>query len=1102
MNQKLNCYSMWPKFKISTLGMGLLSMMIYLGTQLVLANPNTNLNKVDLYNTIQTTVTGMVKDADGLPLPGASVVEKGTTNGTQTDFDGNYTINVSSNAVLNISYIGYSTQEVAVAGRSVVNVTLQEDTSALEEVIVTGYSTETKRETTAAVSIVNTAELAAIPSGNVEQQLQGRVAGVTVLTNGQPGTTSQIRVRGFNAFGGNSPLYIVDDVPVNNIDFLNPDDISTAVVLKDAAAASIYGARAANGVIVYTTKRGSRSAQKTKFTLNVNSGVRDPNVGGATDMMNPIDMATWTHRAYENNAAANGTTPAYTHPQYGSNATPSFPDYLHADGQNGVSASDINLAQIQANYEADPENVFLIRPNLRGTNWYKAITQIAPITRVSLGISGGTEDGRFYMGLSGQEEDGIVLTQKFQRYTARFNSEWDIAPWLTIGENFQSTYRSTRALFGGGGGVEAADDESEVLSAFRMPTIIPVYDEFGSYASTRAAGFNNGRNPVRRLVQDQGDDSSFALQGFGNLYALLKPVDGLTVKTTIGAQYSNYHFVNYGFRYLGDSEPQASNTFQEGSGYNFQWTWTNTITYEKLFGQHKVKALGGIEALNTGAGRNMQGNGINPFSTDLDFQNLANVQSPNVSSFQYKGVNFFSLFGQLDYNFAEKYYVRGVIRRDGASRFGGNNRYGTFPAVSASWRAIEENFLQGVDWLSDLKFRVGWGEMGNSENVNPNNQYSLFASDRGNTFYPIGGQNSGVDEGFAQSRIGNPDAKWETSTTTNVGFDVAFMNDKLEIQFDWWQKDTEDLLYTVPLAGVTGNFASAPSVNIASMANNGIDFQITNRGNFSDDFSYTVTLNSSFLNNEITSLAEGIDFFDIGGERGINPVRNAVGQSISSFFGYKVMGYFNSQAEVDSSPDQEGKGLGRFRYEDVDGDGAITPDDRTFIGSAVPDFTGGATINLRYKGLELETLWYASIGNEVFNQSKWYTDFFGTFEGSAKSEIAKRSWTPELGNNAAAPIWESAANLSTSGAANSWYVESGDYLRLQRFAISYNFDDTLLDQWGLSTFKLGISANNIWTITNYSGLDPGVAGPDTNFGVDIGNFPVTPSYLISLELGL
>lgn len=1102
MNQKSDFKSVKSKRGISFFKSGILSMVICLGVQLASANATSANYKIVLDETLQSTVTGTVTDDTGMPLPGANVLEKGTTNGTQTDFDGNFTLNVEPGATLVFSYIGFQRKEVAVNGQTTINVSMSEDAAALDEVVVTGYSTTSRREATAAVSIVKAEELAAIPSGNVEQQLQGRVAGVTVLTNGQPGTSSQIRIRGFGAFGGNEPLYVVDGVPVQNTEFLNPDDIETTTVLKDAAAASIYGARAANGVVVYTTKQGSRSRQKTRISLNIQSGVSDPNVAGAPQNLNPQEMAEYTHLAYENNARANGTAPQYTHPQYGSNPTPRFPDYLHADGQNGVFESDIDLAQIRANYEANPDNVFLIRPNLQGTNWYKELTRVAPISRVTLGFDGGNENGRFYMGISAQNQAGILIENDFSRYTARFNSEWDIAPWLSVGENFQVTYRSVTGGFGGQGGIGGADDESVILSAYRMPTIIPVRDEFGSFASTRATGFNNPRNPVRQQVLNAGDDKNYSIGGFGNLYADFKPLDGLVVRTSIGGAYNNNYFVNYGFRYLGDSEPEASNTFSEGSGYSFQWTFTNTATYEKLFGKHKVKLLGGIEALNTGIGRNISGSGINPFSTDLDFQNLSVVQSPVVNSNLFNGVNFFSTFGTLEYNFDERYYLSGVIRRDGASRFGGNNRYGTFPAFSAAWRVISEPFMQNQNVVSDLKIRGGWGQMGNSNNVDPNNQYSLFASNRGNTWYPIQGQNSGADEGFAQSRIGNPDAKWETSTTLNIGFDAAFFDNKLEVVLDWWKKDTDDLLYQLPLAGVTGNFASAPSVNIASMSNSGLDFQIIGRGNFTEDLSFTVTLNNSFLKNEITALAPGLDFFDGQAYRGIQATRNAVGQPLSSFFGYEVIGYFNSEDEVTNSPSQDGKGLGRFRYADINGDGAITPDDRTFIGSPVPDYTGGATINLRYKNLEFETYWFASVGNDIFNQSKWFTDFFGTFEGSAKGQAAKRSWTPELGNNAAAPIWESATNLSTSGAGNSWYVEDGSYLRLQRLAFSYDFID-LTERLGLSRLKLGLSANNIWTITNYSGLDPGIGGgADTNFGIDVGNYPVAPQYLITLEVGI
>ena len=1061
------------------------------------------------------TITGNISDgSSGEALIGATILVKGTTNGTVTDFDGNYSIDASTGDVLVISFTGYNSIEQTVGEGNTLNITLDQGV-LIDEIVVTGYAVESKRQTTGAVSVVKAKELSAIPSGNVEQQLQGRVTGVTVVTNGQPGTASQIRVRGYGAFSGNEPLYVVDGVPVESTDFLNPDDIATTTVLKDAASASIYGARAANGVIVFTTKSGSREKRKMEVSYNGMIGFTDPNVNGSPEMLNPQEMAEWTHIAYENNARANGTDPQYTHPQYGSSATPRIPDYLHANGANGVVGS-IDRAAIDAAYAADPENTFLIKPNLAGTNWYDAITRTAPIHRHSLGFNGGTENGRYYIGLGVQEQSGILLENEFSRYSFRANSEWDLLPWLSIGENLQFTYRSVTGQQGGQDGLGIADDESEVLSAYRMPTIIPVFDEYGSYASTKAGGFNNPRNPVRRLVLNNGSDKAYNANAFGNLYFLIKPFEGLTLRSSIGGQYDNFNAVNYGFRYLGDSEPQASNSFSETNAYRFQWVFTNTATYKKQFGDHGVTALLGVESLNDGAGRIISGSGINPFSTDLDFINLSTVQSPQVNSNLFSGVNFYSVFGKVDYNFKEKYYLTGVLRRDGSSRFGANTRFGTFPAVSAAWRVTGEPFLQNVSWLTDLKIRGGWGEMGNSNNVDPSNQFSLYNSNRGRTFYPIGGQASGVDEGFAQSRIGNPDAKWETSESINIGFDGSFFNNKLEVILDWWKIDTRELLFQVPLAAVTGPYASAPAVNIASMSNKGLDFQIITRGNFNSDFTYEFTLNNSFLKNEITSLAGDLEFITgiNRSYRGVTPIRNAIGQSLSSFFGYQVEGYFNSQAEVDAA-NQDGAGLGRFKYADLNSvddatgkviegvpDGKITPADRTFLGSPIPDWTGGATINIGWKQLTFETLWAASVGNEIWHQSKWFTDFFGTFEGSAKGVAAFDSWTPEKGNSAGAPIWESVSNLSTSGTANSWYVEDGSYVRLQRLGLSYDFDDSILQRLGLTEVKVGISANNIWTITGYTGLDPVVAGDaDTQFGIDVGNYPVTPSYLINLSLG-
>ena len=1044
-------------------------------------------------------VTGKVSGTDSQGIPGVSILVKGTNTGATTDVNGTFSVTVkSASAVLNISAVGYKSQSITVGNQTTINVTLADDNAQLDEVIVTGYSTTNKKESTAAASIVKAKDLQIAPSGNVEQQLQGRVAGVTLITNGQPGTNSIIRVRGFGAFGGNEPLYVVDGVPVASTDFLSPDDIESTTVLKDAAAASIYGARAANGVIVYTTKRGTRNKGIT-VTYDGLYGGTDPNVGGAPKMLTPQEQADWTHVAYRNNAAANGTAVAYNHPQYGTSAQATLPTYLHFNGANGVNSGD--MAAAQAAFGANPLSTFVIKTNKEGTNWYDEITRFGSTMRHSLGINGGTDKGRFYLGLSGQEQQGILIENEFKRYSGRFNSEFDLGKKVRVGENLQFTYKSVRGQGGGNGGLGIAGDESIILSAYRMPTAIPVYDEFGSFASTKAAGFNNPRNPVRQILKNYKNDNNFNANAFGNVYVEYEPIKSLILRSSIGGQYNGYAYKDYNYKYLGDSEPEASDSFYEGSGYSFAYTFTNTATYNYQWRKHGVKALVGMEALNTGAGRNISGGGINPFSMDPDFVTLNAVQSPQVSSGLFSGVNFYSLFGKLDYNFNEKYYFTGVVRRDGSSRFGSENRYGIFPAFSAAWRITSEEFMKDLPAISDMKLRLGWGTMGNSNNVDPANQYSLYAANKGNSYYPIDGQSSGANEGYYRSRIGNPAAKWETSETMNIGVDATLFNGKWELALDIWRKDTRDLLFGVPLPAVVGPNASAPSVNVGQMRNQGIDLQIINRGNLTSDIKYDLTFNNSFLKNEIVAFAPGITNLTGGGFRGITPIRMEVGTSLSSFYGYKVIGYFGSAAEVASAPAQSGAGVGRFRYADTNGDGKIDPSDRTYLGSPVPTYTGGINIGLTYKNFEFATYVYASVGNKIWNQSKWFTDFFGSFEGSGKGERAKQSWTPALGNSALAPIWESASNISTNAAENSWYVEDGDYIRFQNISLGYNIPKEYTSKLGIKRAKFTLSANNLFTLTKYKGLDPGVGGAaDTGFGIDVGNYPVTRSFNASINL--
>jgi TonB-dependent starch-binding outer membrane protein SusC len=1050
-----------------------------------------------------TTRTGRVTGAtDGVGIPGVNVTIKGTTRGAVTNATGDFSIVAENNATLVFSFIGYKTQEVPVGNQTTLTVALADDATSLNEVVVTGYTTDNRRETTGSVSIVPAQQLKTIPSGNVEQQLQGRVAGVTVITNGQPGTSSQIRVRGFGAFGGNQPLYIVDGVPTQNSNFLNPDDIETTTVLKDAAAASIYGARAANGVIVYTTRKGARRSQKLTVTYDGLFGATDP--GRGQGILSPQEQADWTWQARRNDLFQDGKTvgadsfTGLAGGQYGTGQTPVLPEYLLVGTRAGVTGG-VDLAAEQRRYNTNPANgpVYLVIPaNREGTDWYRAITRTAPLMRQTLGFSGGSEYSRYYISLGMQNQGGIVKYNDFTRYTVRANSEFDITKNLRFGENIQVTYLSVRGQQGGSNGQNVAAEENDVLQAFRMPPIIPVYNSFGGYAGTAAPGFNNPRNPVANRDAQQNNLNTNYL-GYGNAYLEYDPIPELTLRSSIGGSLYSYYYNYYNRAQYENSENNTNFTYGEGAGTGLAWTFTNTAQYKKRFGIHGLDVLAGVEALNTGNGRNIDGSGLNPFTTDPNYVTISNTTAGatrQVNSGFGLGVNFFSLFSRVNYIFNDKYIVTGVIRRDGSSQFGANNRYGVFPAGSVAWRVSNEEFMKGIGWVTDLKVRGGYGTMGNSNNVNPNNQYNLFASNPGNG-YDINGANTSISPGFFRSQIGNADAKWETSITTNFGIDGSFFNNRLEVIFDLWRKDTRDLLFQLGLPGVVGVRANAPSVNIASMRNQGIDIQVIGRGNISNGLSYEANLTGSFLQNRITALAPGTPYFTGGGTRiGTPVVRNEPGHAISSFFGYRVLGLFQSKEEVASAPEQVGAAPGRFRYADLNGDNKINDDDRTYLGSPVPTFTGGATLTLRYGNFDFVTYLYSSLGNQIFNNSKWFTDFYPSFTGAAVSTRVRDSWLP-TNTNTNVPIFESASNFSTNTQTNSYYVENGSYLRMQNITLGYTLPAGMLDCLGMKRVRIAVAANNLFTVTGYSGLDPAVGGAaDTNFGIDIGNYPLTRSY--------
>lgn len=1044
-------------------------------------------------------VTGKVTGADGQGIPGVSILLKGTQTGTTTDAGGNYAIGLKSGKdVLIFSGVGYKSTDVSVGAQTSVNVMLSEDISALDEVIVTGYSVDKRRESTGAVSIVKAKDLTVVPSANVEQQLQGRVAGLTVITNSQPGTSSIIRVRGYGAFGGNEPLLIVDGYPVASTAFLNPDDIETTTVLKDASTASIYGARAANGVIVYTTKKGSKGAKKLSVTYDGMYGVTDPGKGQA--MMNPQDQADWTWNALRNSGSA------LSHPQYGSGPTPVLPDYLKVGDRNGVIGTvDLAAEKLKYNITGPTIGDFyqVIKANKAGTDWYAALTRVAPVQRHTLGFSGGGENSRFYVGLSAQDQKGILPSQQSTRYGFRVNTEFNVLKNLRIGENIQGTYLQTLGLTGGNGGVGSSADENDILAAFRSPTIIPVYDEFGGYAGTTALGFGQGSNPVANQNGNKRNTNFNALAA-GNFYVEYDPIPGLTLRSSIGGSYRNGYDRSYGRAIYETLENKGVDiSFSENSSYNFGWTFTNTASYKKAFGKHNLELLVGQEALNTGAGRGLGASGRRPFSSDEDYVTLTTIDIRNPAySFIDNGVNFQSYFGRAIYNFNDKYIITGVIRRDGSSRFGANNRYGVFPAVSAAWRISSEDFMKELPWIQELKIRGGYGTMGNSNNVNPSNQYSLYAQSAGSSGYDINGTNSGIVNGFIQSRIGNTNAKWETSITKNIGFDGTFFKGKLDVVLDFWQKDTKDLLYQLPITQLAGG-ATPPSVNIGTMVNKGIDFLISTRGNINSGLKYELDVTGGFLDNEITYIAAGQTYLtDVNpGFRGVFPIRNQLNRPLSAFFGYNVLGLFQTKEEIASAPTQDGAGVGRFRYQDINGDKVIDANDRTYLGSPVAKFTGGLNFRLMYKGFDMAAYVYTSLGAKIFNMSKRFTDFYPLFAGSAISQRVKDSWTP-TNTGATIPIFESNDGFSTSSQASSYYVENGSYLRLQNISLGYTLPNNILKNLNLSKLRVYATVNNLFTITGYSGLDPQVAGnADTGFGVDLGTFPMTRSFTFGVNMG-
>jgi len=941
----------------------------------------------------ERTVTGKVTSEEG-GLPGVNIVIQGTVTGTVTDVSGNYTIVVPGpDAVLVFSSIGFTTQTVVVGNQSTINLAMVADVTSLDEIVVTAYATQHKKDITGSVSTIKAEELSAMPQGNVTQQMQGRVAGVTVTQDSRPGQAAKVRIRGFGSFQNNSPLYVVDGVPTTDINTLNPEDVESLTVLKDAGAASIYGSRASNGVIVITTKKG-----KSGMTVNYNmyAGTQNPGAG-PDNLLDTQGMADLQWLVYANDGTSE------THPVYGpSSGSPTLP------------------------------------PWAANTNWFDEVTRNASIMNHDLSLSGGNETSKYYASFGYFDQEGTVLTNWYKRFSARFNSEFKIKDRVTVGENLNITHRSDN-----GTTANSSENGAIMMAVYRAQPILPVKwnsgtfegqatahtFENGDWAGTGVAPrLGNGENWVADNINDQ-DDRWQDIRFLGNVFVDVKIIEGLNFKTSFGGSLNSWHSTNWTEKQYWNAENATTSTYGENSGYGSNWTWTNTLTYNNQFGDHNILAVAGYEAVKTGIGREVGAQRAGYFSNTLTYRTVSNGATLQSGwSSYWTPRSLVSQFLRADYNFLNKYYVSGTIRRDGASVFGEDTRYGIFPSVSGGWRISEESFLAGASFISDLKIRGGYGTMGNQLAVSTANQFYLYGGAPNQSYYDLNGTFNSSLQGFRPTRIGNPDAKWETAVNTNIGFDAVLLDRKFEVVFDWYSKQNQDLLFNPELPGTAGA-ADRPYINIGEMKNTGIDLQFIYRQIWSD-FSFEANATFTTVNNEIIKIAEGVPYFDSGGSRIGSFNRNIEGQALGEFFGYNVTGLFQDQGEVDAAATQDGAEPGVFRYEDVDGSGTIDPDDRLSIGNPNPDFTYGLNLALGYKNFDLTVFFYGSQGNDIFNYNKWWTDFWPSFQGVKSTDLLNNSWTPS-NTGASIPKASQTSTFSTNTVSNSYYIEDASFTRLK-----------------------------------------------------------------------
>lgn len=1009
------------------------------------------------------TVNGKVYDENGLPIPGVSILIKGTSKATASDFDGNYQIKATPKGTLEFSYVGYNTVQESINGRNQIDIKLNPITETLQEVVVVGYGTQKKSVVTGAISSVRAKDLEKVPNGRIEQALQGRVSGVTIAaSSGQPGSSSTIRVRGVTTFGegGNNPLWVVDGVVVDagGIGFLNQSDIESIEVLKDAASAAIYGTRAATGVILVTTKKGKSG----KISVNYNgfAGISAPE-----KTLHLLNATQYGALLNEKSVAAGGA----------------------------VVFSDLSALGV-------------------GTDWQKAIFNTSAF-RYSheLSISGGSDVSNFYASFGIQDQEGIVSTEisNYTKKNFRLNSTHKLSKVFTFGQTFGFSRQKTVGI--GNTNSEFGGPLSSAINLDPTTPLIetdPVKANSAPYSTNPVIRDANG-NPygISSLVgQEMSNPLAYAKTRLGsygtsddlvgNAYLEAAITKHIKVRSTLGAKLSSWG--GQGFTpvfYLSATSNVLKNSYSKSENKSFAWNLENIVTYANQFGNHNLTVLLGqgsyVDNIGGGSGSAMFGLPITDYR-DASFNFDIPQSDRSSSTYDLTEHKLTSLFSRVNYDFKEKYLFTGIIRRDGSSRFGANNKFGVFPSFNLGWVVTKEDFWKESNVLNTLKIRGGYGIVGND--AIPNFRYLSLVEGGYNYSF---GNTGAITTGYANLTLDNPDLRWEETSQANIGFESKFFND-INLTVDLYKKTTNGILRPINIPGYVG-VASNPTGNVADMDNKGIEVELGYKKKFGE-VNFSVNGNVAYLENKVTYVASDSNY--IAGDASFQSMgqvtRTQVGQSYNSFYGFKTAGIFQNEAEIAAYTNASG-GLiqpnarpGDFRWVDTDGNGSIGDADKQFLGSNIPKYTFGLTLNLDYKNFDFMAFAQGAAGNKIF-QGLRRLDV-----GNANYQtIALSRWTGEGTSNDYPRLTNNDAN-GNFGKMSDFYLEDGNYLRLKLVQFGYSLPSDAISKIGASKVRFYITAENLLTLTKYTGYDPEIGGGV--FGIDKGIYPQARTFMFGANL--